>query len=148
MSDSLWTHGLYSPWNSPGWNTGVGSLSFLQGIFPNQGLNPGLPHCGRILYQPSHQGSPETWVQFLGWEDALEKGTTTFSSFLAWRIPWDRGAWQATVHGIAKSRIWLSNFHFQFFRTLSVVYIQIHCISKVLFTISSKLSSKTEQVKY
>ena len=38
-------HGLYSQWNSPGQNTGVGSLSLLQGIFPTQGLNPGLPHC-------------------------------------------------------------------------------------------------------
>ena len=38
-------HGLYSPWNSPGQNTGMGSLSFLQGIFPTQGLNSGLPHC-------------------------------------------------------------------------------------------------------
>ena len=37
MSDSLQPHGLYSPWNSPGHNTGVGSLSFLQGIFPNRG---------------------------------------------------------------------------------------------------------------
>ena len=38
---------LYSPWNSPGQNTGVGSPSLLQGIFPTQGSNPGLPHCGR-----------------------------------------------------------------------------------------------------
>ena len=36
------------------------SLSLLQGIFPNQGLNPGLPHCRRILYQLSHKGSPLT----------------------------------------------------------------------------------------
>ena len=49
-SDSLWPHGLYSPWNSPGQNTGVGSLSLLQGIFPTQGSNPGLPHCRQILY--------------------------------------------------------------------------------------------------
>ena len=48
-----------TPWNSPGQNTGVGSLSLLQGIFPTQGLNPGLPHyCGWILYQLSHKGSP------------------------------------------------------------------------------------------
>ena len=46
------------PWNSPDRNTGVGSLSFLQGIFPTQGLNPGVPHCRWILYQLSHQGSP------------------------------------------------------------------------------------------
>ena len=58
MSDSLWPHGLYSPWNSPGQNTGVGSLSLLQGIFPTQGLNPGLTCCRRILYQLRHQGSP------------------------------------------------------------------------------------------
>ena len=51
-------YGLYSPWNSPGQNTGVGGLSLLQGIFPTQGLNPGLPHCRRILYQLSYEGSP------------------------------------------------------------------------------------------
>ena len=50
MSDSLQPHGLYSPWNSPGQNTGVGSLSLLQGVFPTQGSNPGLPHCRQILY--------------------------------------------------------------------------------------------------
>ena len=44
----------YSSWNSPGQNTGVGSLSLLLGIFPTQGSNLGLPHCGQILYQPSH----------------------------------------------------------------------------------------------
>ena len=45
MSDSLRPHGLHSPWNSAGQDTGVGGLSLLQGIFPTQGLNPGLPHC-------------------------------------------------------------------------------------------------------
>ena len=58
MSNSLWSHGLYSTWNSPGQNTEVGSLSLLQGIFPTQGSNPGLPHCRQILYQLSHRGSP------------------------------------------------------------------------------------------
>ena len=57
MADSLRPHGLYSPWNSPGQNTGVGRLSLLQGIFPTQGLNPGLLHCRRLLYQLSHKGS-------------------------------------------------------------------------------------------
>ena len=52
-------HGLYSPWNSPGQNTGVGSLTLLQGIFPIQGLNPGFPHPRWILYQLSHQGSSQ-----------------------------------------------------------------------------------------
>ena len=44
VSSSLWPHGLYSPKNSPGQNTGVDSHSLLQGVFPTQGLNPGLPH--------------------------------------------------------------------------------------------------------
>ena len=59
VSNSLRPHGLYSPWNSPGQNTGVGSLSLLQGIFPTQGSNSGLPHCRWILkLQLGHQGSP------------------------------------------------------------------------------------------
>ena len=49
----------YSPWNSPGQNTRVGSLSLLQGIFPNQGSNPGLQPCRQILYHLSHKGSPQ-----------------------------------------------------------------------------------------
>ena len=51
----------------------------------------------------------ETWVQSLGWEDSLEKGMTAHSNILAWRIPMDRGAWQATVHGVTKSRTELSD---------------------------------------
>ena len=57
-SNSLRPHGLYSPGNSPGQNTGVGSLSLLQGISPTQGLNPGLLHCRQILSQLSYEGSP------------------------------------------------------------------------------------------
>ena len=66
VSHSLWPHGLYSLWNSPGHNTGVGSLSLLQGIFPTQGSNSGLPHCRWILYQLSHKGSPRIleWVAY------------------------------------------------------------------------------------
>jgi len=56
----------YSPWNFPGQNTGVGSLSLLQRIFQTQGLNPGLPRCRQILYQLSHQESPRIleWVAY------------------------------------------------------------------------------------
>ena len=63
---TLRPRGLYSPWNSPGQNTGVGSLSLLQGIFPTQGSNPGLPHCRQFLYQLSHKGSPRIleWVAY------------------------------------------------------------------------------------
>ena len=49
---------LLCPWNSPGQNTVVDSCSLLQGIFPTQGLKPGLPHCRQILYHLSYQGSP------------------------------------------------------------------------------------------
>ena len=58
VSDFLRPHGLYSSWSSPGQNSGLGSLSLLQVIFPTQGSNPGLPHCRQILYQLSHKGSP------------------------------------------------------------------------------------------
>ena len=61
MSNCLWPHELYTPWTSPGQNTGVGSHSLLQGIFPTQGLNPGLPQFRQIFYQLSHQESPGFW---------------------------------------------------------------------------------------
>ena len=74
VSDSLLPHGLYSPRNSPGQNTGAGSLSLLQGIFPTQGSNSGLPHCRQILYQLSHKGSPRI----------LERVAYPFSSASSW----------------------------------------------------------------
>ena len=66
VCNSLWPHPLYSPQNSPGQNTGVNTLSLLQGIFPTQGLNPGLPRCRRILYQLTPKGSPRIleWVAY------------------------------------------------------------------------------------
>ena len=65
VSDSLQLHGLYSWWNSPGQNTGVGS-SLLQGISPPEGSNPSLLYCGQILYQLSHKRSPRIleWVGY------------------------------------------------------------------------------------
>ena len=56
----------------------------------------------------------ENWVWSLGWEDPLEKGMVTHSSILAWKIHMDRGVWQTTVHGVAKSQPWLSGFTFTF----------------------------------
>ena len=56
--------GSYVPGDSPGKNTRVGCQALLQGIYLTQRLNPGLPHCGRILYHLSHQGSP----RILEWE--------------------------------------------------------------------------------
>ena len=69
MSDSLQPHGLCSPWNSLGQNTGVRSLSLLQGIFPTQGSNPGLLHC-----QLSLKGSPRM----------MERVAYPFSSGSSW----------------------------------------------------------------
>ena len=80
MSDSLPPRGQYSPWNSPCQNTGVGSCSLLQGIFPTQGSNPGLPHCRWILYQLSHQGSPRI----------LEWAAAPFSRGYSWPRNWTR----------------------------------------------------------
>ena len=70
ISNSLRPHELYSPWNSPGQNTGVGSPSLLQGIFPTQGSNPDLLHCRWILDHLSHKGS----------QRLLERVTYPFSS--------------------------------------------------------------------
>ena len=76
VPDSLRPHGLCSQLNFPGQNTGVGSLSLLQRIFPTQRLNSGLLHCRRILYQLSYQGSPP-----------LEKRMADHFSILAMRTP-------------------------------------------------------------
>ena len=62
VSNSLQPCGIYNPCNSPGQNTGVGSHFLLQGIFPNQGLNRGLPHCRWIIYQLSHQGHKDVEI--------------------------------------------------------------------------------------
>ena len=58
MSGSFRPHGLYNPWNSPGQNTEVGSLSLLQEIFPTQGSNPGLPHWKGDSLPLEPQGKP------------------------------------------------------------------------------------------
>ena len=73
MSNSLWPHRLHSPWNSPGQNTGVGSLSLLQGS------NLGLSHCRRILYQLTHKGSP-SWAT--SWAQAESQGKLQQTNWL------------------------------------------------------------------
>ena len=88
VSDSLWSHGLYSPWNSPGQNIEVGSHSFLQGICPTQGLNPGLPHCRQIVYQLRHKGSPRIleWVAYPFFSGSSWPRNGTEVSFIAGRF--------------------------------------------------------------
>ena len=51
----------------------------------------------------------ETWIQSLGWEDSLEEDMVTHSGILAWRVPMDRGAWQAAVYGVTKSQTQLND---------------------------------------
>ena len=80
LSAFLQPHGLYSSLNSPGQNTGVGSLSLLQGTFPTQGSNLGLPHRGQILYQLSYKGSPRI----------LEWAAYSFSSWSSQPRNWTR----------------------------------------------------------
>ena len=69
-------------------NTGVGSHSFLQEIFPAQGLNPGLPHCRRILYQLSHQGDPRRleWVAYPFSSRSFQPRDRTRVSWIAGRF--------------------------------------------------------------
>ena len=73
VSNSLWSHGLCGPWNSPDQNTGVGGLSLLHGICPTQEPNPGLPHCRQILYQLSHKENT-WWYQEM--QQKLNKSST------------------------------------------------------------------------
>ena len=79
VSNSLRPHGLYSPWNSLGRNTGVGSLSLFQQIFLTQKSNWGLLHCRQILfYQLSYQGRRKLkfWeIKDSAWGHTSENGT-------------------------------------------------------------------------
>ena len=76
----------------------------------------------------------ETGARFLGQEDPLEKGMATHSSILAWRIPMDRGAWQAIAHGVAKSRTRLGDFMFTFKMSWDKSQAQIYYL--LLLTLS------------
>ena len=87
LCETLWTvpTRLPCPWDSPGKNTGVGCHALLQGIFPTQGLNPGPPHCRRILYRLSRQGSPPSILlspQCFGKGPAIETCTVGVSHSL------------------------------------------------------------------
>ena len=134
VSDSLWPHGLYSPWNSPGQNSEVGSLSLLQGILPTQGSNPGLLHCRQTLYclpwwrhftvfpgKTDFPGGSDGKASAYGAGDlglipglgrSPGEGNGNPLQYSCLDNPLGEGAWQATVHGVAKSRTQLSNLTF------------------------------------
>ena len=83
--DWLWSLSLYSPWNSPGQNTELGSLSLLQGIFPTQGSNPGILSCRWILYQLSHKGRPMEITPEYSLEGLMLKLKLQYFGHLMWR---------------------------------------------------------------
>ena len=136
-----------SPWNSLDQNTGVGSLSLLQGIFPTQGSNPHFLNYRRVLYQLSHKGTAigtnkkflkmKLWNQnrydFDYFKIALavwwSNGTSLQYSCL--ENPMDGGAWWAAVHGVTKSQTELNDFPFTF---------HFHALEKEMATHSSVLA--------
>ena len=74
---------------------------------PREGIGCPLQYSWASLVAQMVKNLPairETWVPSLGWEDPLKAGMSTLSSILAWRIPKDKEAWWATVHGVAKSQ--------------------------------------------
>ena len=79
---------------------------------PGEGTDYPLQYSWASLVAQTIKNLPamrETSVRSLGWEDPLEEGMATHSNIFAWRIPMDRGAWFATVHGVAKSWTQLSD---------------------------------------
>ena len=88
MSNSLRSHGLYSPWNSPGQNTGVSSHY--------------LSCCALLQTVKNPPAIQETQVQSLRLEDPLEKGMATHSSLPAQEIPWTKEPGEATAHEVTK----------------------------------------------
>ena len=87
-------------------NAGDPSLIPGSGSSPGEGLGYPLQYSWASLVDQVVKNPPavwEMWVRSLSWEYPLEEGMATHSSIVAWRIPKDRGAWRATVHGAAES---------------------------------------------
>ena len=107
----------YSPWKSPGQNTGVGSLSLLQGIFPTQGLNPGLPQCRQILYQLSHKGSWRILKRVaypFSCRSSWPRNQTRVSCVAGSSLPsWAIASFLTDVGSWAKLLVWYTNWKLQ-----------------------------------
>ena len=142
MSNSLGPHGLHSPRNSPGQNTAVGSLSLLQGIFPTQGSNSGLPHCRQILYQLSHKGSPRIleWVAYpfssrSSWPRNRTRVSCIAGGFLTnWAIREDQLLSKRmffTFHCSTFSTMWIFAISVYFFENIFVISMYFLKISKI-----------------
>ena len=88
------------PWDSPVKSTGVGCHFLLQGIFPTQGLNLGLPHCGQMLYCLSHREYTEQcWIVYFKWANDGERNGNPLQ-YSCLENPMDRGTLRAAVHGV------------------------------------------------
>ena len=130
VSDSLRPHGLYSPRNSPGQNTGVGSCFLLEGILPTQGSNPSLPHCRQILYQLKNKGSPRTleWAAYPFSSGSSQPRNRTRVSCIA------GGFFTRQEEGKNDSVPWRSlnilpnSTHFHFLGTLWMFLMSGHCV--------------------
>ena len=79
---------------------------------------PTESHYLLLVYQ-NPPAMEDTWVRSLGWENPLEEGMVIHSSILVWRIPMDRGVWQATVNGVTKSWTQLSDKAHRISRVIS-----------------------------
>ena len=135
---TLRPHRLFSPWNFLSQNTGVGHRSLLQGIFPTQRLNPGLPHCRWILYQLSHQGSPRIWKYL----------ACPFSSGSSWprnqtRVSSIAGrfftSWATTPNLVLSMlRYEHHNSYHSYFKRIS---FQLHCACQKIYSLSKTKTS-------
>ena len=116
MYHTLGSHGLYHPWNFPHQNTGVGSLSLLQVIFPTKGLNPGLPHCRQTLYPLSQSALCIRWPYYWSFSFNISP-SNEHPGLISFRMDWlDLLAVQGTLksllqhHSSKASILWRSVF--------------------------------------
>ena len=134
---------LATPWDFSGQNTGLGSHSLLQGIFPIQGSNPGLLHCRWILSQVSHKGSPRIleWVAYPFFSGSSWSRNWTRVSCMAggfftnWAIrEVTAGVLALKCHfALSHLQIWQTNFHCNLFKSFTVTQSFSHTLSFIIF---------------
>ena len=120
LCDSLWPHIQYSPWNSPGLNPRVGSLSLLQEIFPTHGSNPGLPHCRWILH---------IWATMEALRDPQNTNSKyhliiTIYFFLKWFF-WNLALFENPIVYLS----WISNSNNHYILIQQYIHSNTHCMS-------------------